>query len=283
MTKAPQHLSRDDTPTGWLAHLNLTISRKHDKSVISKSRQQGPLTVQSSLYPEGSLCHIYLLHPPAGIVGGDRLCLEVVVQEEGQTLITTPGATKFYRSNGKPALQQQYLKVASGCSLEWLPQETIYYPNTHARMETVVELEPGARFIGSEIHCLGLPARGESMEEGRASIRLQIRRNKKPLFLEGMMVTPEKRERDRAFLNNSPVFGSFYATGADRELLNTLREQLPELDNGLWGVTLIEDLLIVRYVGEKTWQAQELFTAAWKVIRPAVLKMSAQLPRIWNT
>jgi len=86
--------------TGWQAHLSLGFSRRGNQTVLAERRQYGPLTVQRPFYPEGMPCHLYLLHPPGGVVGGDELDVQIKVEPEAHALLTTPGATKFYRSAG---------------------------------------------------------------------------------------------------------------------------------------------------------------------------------------
>ena len=56
---------------GWQARLDLEFALSQQKTVISKRRHSGPLTIQRPFYPEGDVCHLYLLHPPGGVVAGD--------------------------------------------------------------------------------------------------------------------------------------------------------------------------------------------------------------------
>ena len=82
-------------------------------------RHEGPLRVLQRLYPEGSgICHHVLVHPPGGVVGGDGLHLDVRLDAGARALITTPSATRFYRSEGALALQHSRLKLADGARLE---------------------------------------------------------------------------------------------------------------------------------------------------------------------
>ena len=47
---------------------------------LTTRAHRGPLVVQRPFYPEGpGVPHVYLLHPPGGIVGGDSLRVEVSV------------------------------------------------------------------------------------------------------------------------------------------------------------------------------------------------------------
>ena len=139
-------MSHPDTKLGWKAALNLGFEKPQDKTVLANRSQSGPLTVQRPFYPEGDVCHLYILHPPGGVVGGDELHINVDLKKQASTLITTPGATKFYRSTrldegGKLSQQIQTLKVADNCALEWFPQENIFFNGTHTHLSTRVELE----------------------------------------------------------------------------------------------------------------------------------------------
>ena len=49
---------------------------------------------------EGSgCCHLYVLHPPGGVVAGDSLDVRLQLTEAAHVLITTPGAGRFYRTD----------------------------------------------------------------------------------------------------------------------------------------------------------------------------------------
>lgn len=274
----------DNSSTGWLAGLSLELEQRSGKSVIARSSQDGPLTLQQPFYPEGSdLCHMYLLHPPAGVVGGDRLEFNVQLTQNARALITTPGATKFYRSNGKQASQCQHFHIQKGCSLEWLPQETIYFPDTNARLQSRIELEADATFIGWEIHCLGLPVNKIGLEDGNVRTGWQIYRDEQPLLLESFRTGPELATFAAASLRGLPVFGTFLCNGATQELVDTLRETLSKATRGDIGITLLADLLVIRYLGESTNEAKSIFLAGWQTVRPEILGRKGCEPRIWAT
>ncbi len=141
----------------WHAQLQLDYSVEADRTVARHSHS-GPLRILQSLYPEGdSICHNVLVHPPSGLVGGDTLDIQVHAAIESHGLITTPGATRFYRSDGLPARQHTHLKLAAGARLEWLPLETIGYSGCVADNHLTMDLAPGAELMGWDVTALGLP------------------------------------------------------------------------------------------------------------------------------
>ncbi|MDO8773059.1 MAG: urease accessory protein UreD, partial [Burkholderiaceae bacterium] len=105
----------------WLARLQLDYALEAGRSVV-RHRHDGPLRILQSLYPEGdAVCHNVLVHPPGGLVGGDTLDITAAVAPGAHALVTTPGATRFYKSAGELALQRTHLTLADGARLEWLP------------------------------------------------------------------------------------------------------------------------------------------------------------------
>ena len=97
----------------WHAQLDLNYTVEDARTVL-RFAHTGLLRVLQSLYPEGpGVCHNVLVHPPGGLVGGDTLEVHAQVAAGAHALITTPGAMRFYRSEGATALQ------CSARSLPW--------------------------------------------------------------------------------------------------------------------------------------------------------------------
>lgn len=141
----------------WHAHLQLDYRREGARTVV-RHAHNGPLRILKSLYPEGdAICHNVLVHPPGGLVGGDTLDITVHARQNSHALITTPGASRFYRSDGLPALQQTHLRVEDGARLEWLPLEAICYSACLAENRLTMALAPGAELMGWDVTALGLP------------------------------------------------------------------------------------------------------------------------------
>jgi len=267
---------------GWRADLRLGFRKSPDKTLLAERSRQGPLAVQRALYPEGALCHVYLLHPPGGVAGGDRLSIAATVSQGAAALVTTPGATKFYRSASPWAHQHQALEVRDG-SLEWLPQENILFPGAKAELSTQVDLHGSAAFIGWEIQCLGRPAVPERFDRGKAIFSFSLKRDGQLLLNERLLVADEKALYGAAGLRGNPVFGTLYATLDDSQPLECIRREIVSEHHHQLSVTLVDGVLVARYLGDSTETARRLFSDIWKQLRPAVLNRPACVPRIWNT
>ena len=265
---------------GWQAELNLQFACQGSKTVLVRRQQFGPLAVQRPFYPEGDVCHAYVLHPPGGVVGGDQLQLNVQIEHGAHALLTTPGATKFYRSAGLQAVQQQRFQVNEGC-LEWLPQETILFPAAYAQIHTRVDLTPEARYLGWEINCLGRPVISERFNPGQALFKTALYRQGKPLYLDRLAVNHPQDLDAAAGLRAQPVVATLLATNAQISTLEKAREWCnPDKQAG---ATLFNGVLVVRYLGNSTAQAHHLFRHIWQAIRPEIVGRAASMPRIWNT
>lgn len=268
----------------WLAHLSLKFSGREDKTFIAHRQHKGPLVIQKPFYPEGEVCHVYLLHPPGGVVGGDQLRLDVEVNTQGHALVTTPAAGKFYRSDGRTASLTQVLKVQAGSTLEWLPQETILFSACEVNMQTIVQLETGAAFIGWEILCLGRPASNERFDHGHARQHYEIWRDNKPLMLDRSQLTGGDELLSASWgMQGYTVSGSMMMVNADKTQLQYLRDHMPVIKQGLLSVSLVNDVLVCRALAHQAEHVRFAFIDVWKLLREQLLGRTACEPRIWST
>jgi urease accessory protein len=273
----------DTTGEGrWEASLDLRFSTERGRTFLSRRWHRGPLQVQRAFYPEGAdLCHVYVLHPPGGLVAGDRLTVQARVDGGARALVTTPAAGKVYRTReGRaPAAQRHRLTVEAGGSLEWLPQETILYDGARVELDTRVDLDEGAAFIGWEILCLGRPAAGERFARGACRQRLELWRDGLPLCLERARLDGGAPVLDAPWgLRGAPVSGTLLATPAPP--LDLVRS-LPSGE--LTSATVIGDVLVARVLSGSAERAREHFIRLWALLRLALLGRPASAPRIWRT
>jgi urease accessory protein len=158
----------------WHARLQLDY-RMEALRCVARFEHEGPLRILQTLYPEGdAIAHNVVVHPPGGLVGGDTLEVAVRVHEGAHGLITTPGATRFYRSDGETALQSTRLVLDAGARMEWLPLEAICYSGCIAENRLRMELAPGSELIGWDVTALGLPEAGLPFVRGSLLQHLEL-------------------------------------------------------------------------------------------------------------
>ena len=275
------------SPAGWQARLAMEFERRDDSTILTRHEHSGPLRIQKALYPEGrEICHAIILHPPAGIVGGDRLTIEVDVKPHAHVLLTTPGASKWYRSSGATAAQSVSLRVGAGSTVEWLPQESIIFSGAQAQMQAQIELAEGARFIGVETICFGRRASGEIFDRGNLKLVTDIRQQGRKLWRERGVIPGSSA------LLNSPiglagfsVCSTLLFAGATigPEVLAACRSVTAPEVQAASGVTAMPLLLVGRYLGHSTEAAREWLVALWSILRPTLTGYDAVTPRIWAT
>jgi len=267
----------------WKASLCLEFGSRDGKTVLESKRHDGPLVVQKPLYPEGpGVCHAIVVHPPGGIAGGDELRLEARTAEGASTLLTTPGATKWYRSAG--AWAKQSLSFGVRGRLEWLPQETIVFDGALAQSACEVDLAADAGLIGWDIVCLGRTGSGERYTRGSYRSAIRIRREGRLLWLErGRIDGGGPLLESPAGLGGSTVFGTLFASSPhlNQELLNETRK--PEPETGRSAVTQLPGILLARYLGDSSEAARRYFISLWRILRPRLAGLEAIEPRIWRT
>jgi len=269
---------RESEKTGWHATLALRFCHTPEKTVLASARHFGPLTVQRPFYPEGSTCHLYLLHPPGGIVGGDTLDISVTLEPDTHTLITMPGASKFYRSHGPQARLSQRFELAENAILEWLPQDTLFFPGANATLHSVFHLQEGARLLAWELYCLGRPVISETFSHGEITSRLEVWKNGSPLMIERLHLA----DGDLSAVAEKPWIGSLLFYPATEIMLDEVRESLTPLD-AFAGATLVDGLLAVRFLSHDNLICQRAMREIWQALRPQLLNKSPLLPRIWLT
>ena len=280
-------MHRDDAihARHWRAELELGFERRLGRTVLARRRHDGPLVVQKALYPEGDeVCHAIVVHPPAGIAGGDELEVSVHVGRGARVLLTTPGAGKWYRSAGPWACQRLSFEAQDDGYLEWLPQESIVFDGALAELTTDIRLGGTARYIGWEILCLGRTGSGERFARGECRLRTELRRDGKLLWLErGRIDAGSMLMGAAAGLAGFPVCGTLAASAPEipDAAVGMCREQRPSSGEG--AVTRFPGVLLARYRGDSSEAARRYFTGLWTALRPMLGGRAAVEPRIWRT
>ncbi|HEY0294295.1 MAG TPA: urease accessory protein UreD [Bordetella sp.] len=275
---------------GWQARLHLGFARQGERTVLAERRHEGPLTVQKPLYPEGgSICHAVIVHPPGGLAAGDQLRITLELRPGAHALLTTPGATKWYKGTpGRPASQHIDIALQQGARLDWLPQDNIFFDDSHARQQFTLRLAEGATALGWDAALLGRRASGESWRgAGLRALTRIMAPDGRPLWEERQMLHSASPMLDAPQgLDGRPAYGTLWAAGPAcvPELAQSLAETLPFDDALRAGATALPGgLLLVRGIAREPEALQRLFRQLWLRLRPLVHGVPGQALRLWAT
>lgn len=273
----------------WHARLSLHYTREGERSV-ARFRHDGPLRILQSLWPEGDgVCHNVLVHPPGGLVAGDTLQVEVRAGAGSHGLVTTPGASRFYRSEAAAAVQDVRIHVESGARLEWLPLEALYYSGCHAENRLRMQLDPGAELIGWDVAALGLPQAQQPFVRGSVLQHLELQ----DAWLErGRIAAGDARLLDGplGLAGHRCIASLFFATGDEiprprREaLLDAARAAIEghALAATAGATAPAGRVIVVRVLAPLVEPALQLLRAVRRAWRPLAWQLPPDEPRGWT-
>ena len=273
----------------WTARLNLDVTCEAARSV-ARFEHDGPLRILQSLYPEGdAVCHNVLVHPPGGLVGGDTLDMRVQVGPGAHSLVTTPGATRFYRSEAGLATQQVQAHIDDGARLEWLPLEALAYSGCDALNLARFTLAPTAELLTWDITALGLPLASQPFERGTFRQHLEI----PGVWLERgtvaahdtlLMDSPLGLAGQRCMATLVFAGGQVIATERAQTALDAARAAIEDSPLRLQaGATQPHpQVIVLRVLAPVVEPAMQLLRPVWAAWRQALWGLPGTVPRLWN-
>ena len=273
----------------WHASLQLDYTLEGTRTV-ARHAHNGPLRILQSLYPEGdAVCHNVLVHPPGGLVGGDTLDITATVGPGAHGLVTTPGATRFYRSTGELALQRTHLTLAEGARLEWLPLEALCYNACNAENHLTLNLAPGAECMGWDVTALGLPHAGQPFETGRFVQHIEA----PGLWLErGVIDAADHRllESPLGLAGQRCMASLFFVVGTPLE--RARRDTALDAARAVMDAHALKatagatspngQVVVVRTLAPQVEPAMQLLQQVRAAWRAALWQLCAEPPRIWS-
>ena len=147
---------------GRVGRLRLEYAKRDGRTIIAKSHCTTPWHLLPPIYLDDTgTAYTLLVNPSGGLVGGDRLSIDMRVDEGAHVLISAPSANRVYRSEGEVSAQDIKLAVGPSAILEWLPEQTIPFAGSQFGQTIHATLAPGATIVLWDAIASGRIARGE--------------------------------------------------------------------------------------------------------------------------
>ena len=277
-------------------NINSTDSKK--SKTVFNSKFSSPFKLLKSSSDDEGRCILPLLHTAGGLVGGDKLNLDIVANNGTKVLITTTSAQKVYGSigrsiknpNGIYASQKNHFSLQDNCHLEYLPQETIIFANGLYSQETIVELKNNSSFIYSDLLRIGRSSIGESIEKGIIRSKLLIKRENNLYddweFIDQIELN-NNTFKSKIGMDYNPVFGSLIWVCGKNFSQKELEKVYCSIkkgfstEQGQISYGLLESGMSIRFLGNSTQEARNQFFWIWKQIRYASGFLEPQYEGVW--
>jgi urease accessory protein len=174
-TLAPRAARPDAGAVFGAAEIELT--KKDGATRLAHLYQHDPLRVLFPTPDPGDAALAVLVTTSGGLVAGDCISIDVRAGPGAVAHVTASAAEKVYRSTGATTEIAQSISVGTGAWLEYLPQETILFDGARLRRHTIVDVAPGAGFLGGGMIVFGRRARGERFTGSLVHERLEVGRD----------------------------------------------------------------------------------------------------------
>jgi urease accessory protein len=219
-----------------------------------------------------------------GLVAGDRIDIAVDVGEAATVHVTGSAAEKLYRSTGATTQIAQQLEIGEGGWLEYLPPESILFDGARLRRRTVVDLAPGAGFLGGGILVFGRRAGGERYTNGLLREHWEVYRDGALVWGDALHVAQDVASimGDPACFDSAEACATLIlaAPGDPHAFVEAAREVQARFSLRA-GVTAVNGLLIGRWLGDAL-QLRGAYAELACHLRHAAMGLPPRLPRLWH-
>ena len=226
-----------------------------------------------------------LLVTSGGLAGGDRIRTELGVGAGAALSVTSQAAERVYRSTGADCRMHIAISVADGGTLEDVPQEMILFDASRLERRTVIDLARDAQVIAADMLVFGRTARGERFATGRLFDGWRLRRGEELVWADALALSGDvaaSLDRPLTFAGANAVAMALFAGPGAAALLEPARERLEQAKCRA-GVTLVNGILLARFMGRDSAAVRAELTAYLAWLRAAALSWPSRLPRVWYT
>ena len=255
------------------------------RTVLKDLYQHDPVRILFPDNPPGELTIGVLTTTSGGLVGGDKIEVEVISGPGTQSMIMAQAAEKIYRSLGPDCLIDISVQADNESWFEWLPQETILHQGARMRRHTKLNLSGTARVMAGEFLVFGRHAMGEKMTEGLVRDSWDVSVGGRRVWADVFHLDGElaKKIDHPAGLGGATGLASLvYAAPDAEDFLTLARELLADQPEVRSAATFVNDVLLVRWLGADVFSLRKVYAKFWKKFRNQAGQQPEKLPRLWD-
>ncbi|MFH8517037.1 urease accessory protein UreD [Streptomyces gelaticus] len=165
-------------PHGVRATARIRATYNGRATTLPQLRSDGPFHLRR-MRTDGNSAKVGIIGAMSAPLGGDRLTIDVTVEDRALLEVTTASATLALRGpTAAPATYDVRLTAGEHAGLRWLPRPLISAAGSNLRQTCHVELAPTARLLLREEQLLGRA----NEDPGHLVSRLLVHRAGRPLL-----------------------------------------------------------------------------------------------------
>jgi urease accessory protein len=268
----PERVGRD-------GYLRLQFERRGQRTILSQSRFTLPLQALTPLTLEDGTAYLMLLNPTGGVLGGDHLLTEIVQEKETHVCLTTPSATRIYRTAEKPALLETVIQLGEGATLEYLPDHVIPHNGSALHQSLRVEMARGSRAILLDSVAAGRVAHGERWTFSEIDSRTEVILYGNPVFLNRTKINPVEHQPEHLGLMEEFSYMACLSLFADgfkdwpgvAAAMNTQLENVPQVKGGV--SLLSRGGCVIRYLAISASDLIRTNKKLWNTARELIVQL----------
>jgi urease accessory protein len=266
----PERVGRD-------GFLGLRFERRFGRTTLGQCRFKLPLQALAPVELADGTAYLMLLNPTGGLVGGDCLLTQIVQEADTRVCLTTPSATRVYRTRAQAAVQETQIQIGEGSVLEYLPDHVIPHRNSKFRQSLHVEMARGSRAIFWDALAAGRVAHGERWNFHEIDSYKEISLRGQPVFLNRTRIRPAGLDPERlGFAEGFNYLATLVIVADEWEgwketvaAMDTELRNMPQVYGG--GSTLASGGCIVKLLARSASDLMAAQAALWRRARQIVL------------
>jgi urease accessory protein len=273
------NLEQNPERAGRDGFLRLRFVRSGPKTILAQSRFSLPLQILTPLaLPDGS-SYLMLLNPTGGVLGGDRLLTEIVQEAGTHVCLTTPSATRIYRTSEKPAIHETVIQLGEGATLEYFPDHVIPHARSALHQSLRIEMARGSRAMFLDSMASGRVAHGERWGFSEIDSRTEVYARGKVAYLNRSKIVPETKRPNQLGLMEEYDYMSCLGLFAEefpnwKEVSAALNEELKSMSNVRGGATMLaRGGCVVRFLASSASDMTQANKALWDAAREQIMRL----------
>ncbi len=267
--------------------VRIAFKTRGGETVLDDLFQQGSAKVKLGRKETSCLTEAVLINTSGGMTGGDRLETHIHWQQNTTAILTTQAAERCYKSIGGSAKITSHLKIDSGATGLWLPQETIMFDEADYQRQTIVKLENDSQFLGVESSIFGRTAMGETITQGHLKETWSLWCKNQLLFKDAFALDGhiDKKLNQPAIANGAKAISTIIYYGPLARDISIIANFILGNQPIIGHATSFDKITIVRILSP---DGQQLRTATILLLNQLLIKVTnnkterALLPRVWN-